>query len=165
METIKKEKLAQSDSRLEDYNKVRERLEKLIPALEDYTGKIINATFFKKYFLEENKNWKGEHYTEFRFSEPRYNFQKDRIAKIIYLHKEWDLEVPATDRETVLESAKVTLENIRGWIKTEEERRANIEKCNEEAIADDIIAVFEKHGRPIIWREVLDEYRVKYPKE
>lgn len=136
------------------------KLERLITALKKHDGKLIDQRFFNTHFKISNEY---RDYTEFSLAKPVYNF--DRYAYRVYLNNNYHLELDNRERDHVLQSAIKMSRELQDRILGYEDKIKSLSGLDEEAIVSDLIAVYKKHGKPDIWRKILEKYEVIYPNE
>lgn len=168
----KNEKIEQYKQYIEGYeNKIKD-IDDLLGNLSQWTNKKVNKTFFEKYYTltDENgndKNWQGKTWTRFSFRDKEWEWSKyEKKLQVGKYPQTHDIEIITTDTQQVIADLQKDRENIARWKKESEEKLASIQKTDEKKLLEDILAVYEKHGRPEeLWRDILDSYEVKYPKE
>lgn len=141
----------------------------LYSALATWDAKIVNKKFFEYHFSCRNekgeleKEWKGNTKTRFYFSDKSYEWEK--YAKKIYLKYPEYIKIPTTQTIDVCNAVKGEIEQLEANITHWNDEIKNLKQIDEAAIIKDLLAVYKKHGKPEIWRDILDNYEVKYPNE
>ncbi len=175
----KEKRIAELLKYKDQYAKVLTRLETLLTALKDYNKDAINKTFFEKYFSMKydssydyipegskigdiRKDWKGNIYTEFHFSDKRWDWEK--YYKRIYLAESEYLEASSNKRLDIIKETEQKIDSVKNWIANNDKELANVQSVDEKQLVADLIAVYKKHNAPEIWDKVLSSYEVKYPK-
>lgn len=149
-------RLTETQEIIKTYCKTLERAEELKKALEDYTKNNINKTFFDKYFLI-----KGEYrdFHAFNISEKQYKFSGSHNFEI-YLEGHIKIEIDNRERVHILEKTNETIELVKTWLLNAQKREMDILNMDEEAIHAELLAIYEKHGKPDAFRLVLESFCV-----
>lgn len=143
------------------YEKIINSCIELLTALETHTGKLVDNRFFKKHFTINNeyRDW-----TKYSFAGKQYDF--DTYNYRIYLGSGSSGEyINLQTRETseLVAALRARHESAFQMIQEYTAKVAELESFDEKALVNDLVAVYEKYGKPEIWGKVLDSYEVKYP--
>ena len=164
---MKKERIEIIRGYIKANERALERAKMLHGPLKEWTKKKVNKTFFAKYFKEydengnERKDWRGNYATSFYFSAPLYDWSD--YTKRIYLAGEHSIELKGTETKTVLESVESTIASLIATIESYQHELKTLESFDEDGCIRDLIAIYEKYGKPEQWHDVLGMYKVRYP--
>lgn len=175
---IQHDQLNQAHRNKEDLEFRMSQLARIIEPMATDTCKVINKKFWDKYFMipeyidSDGHTWKARH--EFELSDPRYHFEAGK--KRIHLGRskhptrydgtpndhnqatgDWfEVLVPNTTRLEILEALRQELAKLTTWHAEKLEEIAKLGQVDEEQLRADLIAVYEKHGRPArVWDELM----------
>lgn len=158
MTSVKNSEIESRTKTHEQYIETLEALRELEAGLSTWDRKIIDKNFFKRF--EE----KREGYTYHKYS--LYKSTRSWGAPYsIHLKHNNRLELDSRETAHVREMIKKDIERYTLWDEQNAKRIESLESTDEDALRRDLLAVWEKHNRPEIWRQTLDSYEVKYPKE
>lgn len=164
----KQEKINQYKSYITSTEKQLARANLLLSAVQSWSKKTINKTFFEHYFTTHNeqgevsKDWKGNINTSFYFCDPEYNFNK--YAKRVFIHDGEYITVNDTSTFELAEKTKQFIEAKEQGLERYNKVIKDLEAIDEQAIVKDLLAVYKKHNCDELWRDILDDYQVKYPR-
>ena len=173
MDSVKDIAMAGKAEHLEGYRTAIARLEAIIKALEGHKGKLIDKRFFDRPDFKMSRpgtRWDPEtrrdvdcvhDYPTVYLALPRYSFQ-DITHRIIMSGTDTELELKGRETAHALEAARALLERVKGWAEGLERTMGKLRAFDEAAMRADLLAVFEKHGKPTVWREVLEDVRHWY---
>lgn len=144
---------------IEENGKKIAELEVLLACLKKAKGKVMDKRTFAE-FEEDKGLWKW-----YRFSCDRntqgYGAPYRIKTGVVYLY----VELESREVAEAIEKIPTMLAKLRKDTNEAIGEMEKIKTVDEDALIADLIAVYEKHGRPSIWGEVLEVYQVKYPKE
>jgi len=162
MQQIKNRELEKLTEYQTGYKARLEALTEIKGGLEKWTRKLIDKNFFEQ-FKEQAKDGTDK-WNKYVLINPEYSWA--RYSHRIYLGRSMEqVELQSRETKHVLEEVNKAIENTEKWITENQGRIDSVESTDEEALKNDLLAVFEKHNKPKIWREVLDSYEIKYPNE
>lgn len=155
-----KDKIEQYTNNIKDYNHGIERAFILLEALEDYEKNNINKTFFEKYFTMLNedgtpkKDYKGNIYTSFRFSDSQYSFEQ---GKKIFLNVHNSIErIEDTSRLAVIEKTKEYIDLLKTWRDSAIVKRDKYKNFDINAFKADYKKLLEKYNAIDINYDVVE---------
>lgn len=157
---MKSEEIKKYEDYIKDTQATLDNLKELREKLNGYDKKIIDKRFFIEFFTVSNEY---REWTKYSISKPRYDWSKH--TNELYIDRNCTLELNGRDKQHILAVIEAEGAKRENWLKGYQEELAKLEGLDEQAIIDDILAVFEKHGKPKQWQKILDIYEVKYPKE
>jgi hypothetical protein len=167
------QKLQELTKQSEEYAKGIEAGQKLLTALEDYKGNTINKTFFEKYFssryTEEwrelpagvkigdiRKDWKGNAYTDFKLSEPRYSFQKGFYMDLAGNNKVEDIE--SRERKYIIDKVFEKVSLMKEWKGQTDKKIEKYNSFDEVGFLkayNNLISEYDMQGEEWFLREVI----------
>ena len=162
----KQEKINQYKSYIISTEKQLARASELLSAVQSWDKNKINKTFFEHYFTMHNeqgevlKDWKGNTITSFAFSEPAYT---NYIKRVFIAEGEY-IEVNDTTTSELAGKTRQFIEAKRQGLERYNKVIKDLEAIDEQAIIKDLLAVYKKHNCDELWRDILEDYQVKYPK-
>jgi hypothetical protein len=143
------------------YEKVMTACVELLQALETHTGKMVDKRFFEKHFTVMSD---GHTYVRYSFYGKRYDF--DTYNYSLYLgsgNNGERLELQTRETRELVEKLQKRHGECYEMIESYTAKITELENFDEQALVNDLIAVYEKHGKPEVWGKVLESYEVKYP--
>lgn len=143
-------------------------LTELQTALDKHTGKVVNKTFFEKYFTLTNEDGTPEKrlYTEeVRTKYCMYTSDFSWAPYRIYLTTSETLNLLNRDTAHIRETVSHMLTAKQLSITEYTNQITALNAFDEKALVSELLALYYKHGQPSIWQEILDQYEVKYPKQ
>lgn len=161
MTNAKDAKIKDLQSYIAGYNSVILSCIELLQALETHTGKMVDKRFFEKHFTIKNEY---HNYTKYSYVGKQYNF--DTYNYSIYLGTSSNGEKLKLQTRETSELVNALKERHQTAFAMVEKYTSEIEKLtafDENAMVQDIIAIYHRYGKPDIWGSVLSSYDVKYP--
>lgn len=169
-------KIKEQENYIEKYNKAIERGEMLLAGLETYEKNIINKTFFEKFFMSRYtkqdiinldnsehkegdiiKDWKGNPYTDFKLSEPQFDWIK---GKRIYLNgDEYIEDILTNKKEEVIKKTKDKLFSLCNWRNDCIKRRDNLKGFDLENFKKAYSKLLSEYNGENISSEVYEKIR------
>lgn len=159
--TITKEHITSEEDRITRYEQAIGSLEELDEALAKHEGKIVNKNFFIEHFSLGEKDYHGNERTKYAIYPSSNSY--DRYSHYIHVGQHGRLELQ--NRETAHIRSRIKEEWLKNktWIKEAKNRIDDLKAFDEKALRADLLALWKKHNKPALWREILEHYDVKWP--
>ncbi len=135
-----------------------DNLTELIQALENVKGVSVDRRFFEQYFTLNNGY---RDYTKYSIQPVTDSWKQ--YSHTLYVSKDCTLELKARNKNHILEVAREALEQKKAYLKETKESIVLLESFNEQALIDDIRALYVKHGKPETWYLILKSFDVTNP--
>lgn len=135
-----------------------ESIAELLTALHAHTGKLVDKRFFLEHFKVSNeyRDW-----TKYSITAPRYDWSKH--SNELYISADCRLELMSRETAHIIEKVEAEQQRARDYIARLTNEIEKLEGFDEAELVRELLALYEKHGKPETWRKVLDSYEVKYP--
>jgi hypothetical protein len=178
---IQVEQLNQAHRNLEDLDFRIAKIALILEPMATDTATVINKKFWDKYFLvkpaqkNDGDDWSRKPYHEFELLAPRYSFEKgqkrinlgrtEHPTRYDGTENDWgarygdyyDVLVPSDKRVEIVEALQKEIEKLITWRVEKLEEIEKLGQVDEVQLRADLIAVYEKHGRPAgVWDKMLD---------
>lgn len=174
---IQAEAMDRAHRRLEDHAFRLAQLNRILAPMKTYTGKVINVTFWNKFFKVpariDNEGHEWREYNEFTISAKAYSHEKgpsislgrsEHVTAYDGTANEWGkrygdfykVVISSTYTADIIKDIEAEILMLEGWKKETEAELQNMGKINEEELKADLIAVFKKHKALGVWDKILD---------
>jgi hypothetical protein len=165
MENVTINSIKDKETQIARYNETIKHLERIRAPITLHKGKLVDARFFAAHFTEKWPSWKeGEtrDYVPYQIRKPSYVFSETYPLEL-YVSGDCKIQLESRETKDVLKAIDTELEKTTSWRNGSIVSRDKLKLIDEPAIIADILAVYNKHGKPDTWGKILETYEVKYP--
>lgn len=134
-------------------------LTELQKALSTHQGKIVNKQFFEKNFPITTQY--GTTYPKYNISTPQITYKNFKLR--IYVSRDCEVDLETRNTAEIVSAINTKIQSVEHQIEQYKEKIENFSKCDEEALKNDLMELYNKHNKPLIWNKILESYDVKYP--
>lgn len=159
-----------TNNRIKELNEYIEKYQKsllqattLHTALLTHTSKMVDVRFFEKHFTipSDTPRYKNQVWTLYGMRKTENSWEKPYSLYGVNNEK---IELDSRDTEHVIHATLEKAEKLKTWIAKYEKEVQELEQFNEQALVEDLLALYSKHNvSETMWRTILEDYQVKYP--